>query len=75
MYDIFSFGADSIVFQCRYSRTVSADSDTTVDGPISGPIVGTGDLTYNMQVNPGLLGGNTFITISPNHHLSGISPR
>ena len=73
--DFFSFGADSIVFQCRYARSVNADSDTTVNASISGPIVGTGDLTYNMKVNPGVLGGDTHITISPNHNLSGITPR
>ena len=75
IYHIFSFGADSIVFQCRYSRSVSSNSDIVLDAPTSGPIVGNGDLTYNMQVNPGVLGGNTYITISPNHNLSGISPR
>ena len=75
IYNNFSFGADSIVFQCRYSRSVNANSDITVNAPISGPIVGTGDLTYNMEVNPGVLGGKTHITISPNHNLSEISPR
>ena len=72
---MFSFGADSIEFQCRYSRSVSANSDMAVDAPIFGPVVGTGDLTYNMEVNPGPLGGNTYITISPNHSISGISPQ
>ena len=71
----YSFGPNSIDFQCHYSRSVSANSDITVNAPISGPIVGTGDLTYNMEVNSGTLGGLTHITIAPNHNISGISPR
>ena len=47
----------------------------TVEAPPSGPTVGTGDLTYEMNVDVGALGGNTNITISPNHTIAGISPR
>ena len=38
-------------------------------------ISGEGDLTYRMDIVAGALGGNTEITISPNHNISGISPR
>ena len=72
---IFSFGRDSIELECRYSRTVSANSDFSVNAPISGPFVGTGDLNYMIDVSPGVLGGNTEVTVSPTHGISGISPR
>ena len=72
---IFSFGQDPIVLQCRYARTVTATSDVSIEAPTSGPTVGTGDLSYTMTIVAGALGGNTDITISPNHAISGISPR
>ena len=70
-----SFGQDPILLQCRYARTVSANSDVTVDAPTSGPMIGTGNLTYDMVIVAGALGGTTQVTISPNHHLTGVSPR
>ena len=54
---------------------MNANSDITVSAPQSGPTVGTGDLTYEMNVDVGALGANSNITISPNHNISGISPR
>ena len=72
---IFSFGGDAIEFECRYSRTVSANSDFSVNAPISGPFVGTGYLNYIMDVSSGILGGNTEVTVSPTHSISGISLR
>ena len=72
---IFSFSENSIVFQCKYARSVSANSQMTVAAPEQ-PIIGTGDLTYRMEIGEGItLGGDTEITISPNHSISGISPR
>ena len=70
----FSFAEDSIDFECHYARSVNANSDMTVTTPPS-IIINTGDLIYSMEVDAGPLGGNTDITISPNHSLSGISPR
>ena len=73
---IFSFSENSIVFQCKYARSVSANSQMTVAAPPEQPIIGTGDLTYRMEIGEGItLGGDTEITISPNHSISGISPR
>ena len=72
---IFSFGEGTIEFQCRYSRSVSVNSDLTVAAAPTGPTIGTGDLTYEMNVDGGSLGGTTNITISPNHNIAGISPR
>ena len=55
---------------------MSANSQMTVDAPPEQPIINTGDLTYRMEIGDGVtLGGDTEITISPNHSLSGISPR
>ena len=71
----FSFGTDPIVLQCRYARTVTATSDVSIEAPETGPTVGNGDLTYTMEVNPGILGGTTDVTISSSHSISGISPR
>ena len=70
-----AFAEDSVVFQCKYARTVSATSQMTVDGTSTEPITGEGDLTYRMEIEAGALGGDTEITISPNHNISGISPR
>ena len=73
---VFSFTENSIDFQCKYARSVSANSQMTVNAQPDEPIVGTGDLTYRMVIGDGItLGGDTEITISPNHNISGISPR
>jgi len=47
----------------------------TVGGTSTEPISGEGDLTYRMELVASALGGDTEITISPNHNISGISPR
>ena len=70
-----SFSEDSVVFQCKYARTISANSQMTVGTIGTEPITGEGDLTYRMEIEVGALGGDTEITISPNHNISGISPR
>ena len=38
------------------------------------PIVGEGDLSYNMEVTVGQLGGTTRVRILPEHSLPGIAP-
>ena len=68
------FVDDSVVFQCKYARSVNANSQMTVSDS-SETISGEGDLTYRMDIVAGALGGNTEISISPNHNISGISPR
>ena len=73
---VLSFSENSIVFACKYARTVSATSQLTAPPRPEQPIIGTGDLTYRMEIGDGItLGGDTEITISPNHNLSGIGPR
>ena len=40
-----------------------------------GAITGNGDLTYSMSVDAGYVGGNSVVTISPNHSISGVGAR
>ena len=72
-----SFGDDSIRFQCRYSRSVSATQDMSIvpEEPLSDAIEGTGELSYSMSISVGGPGGNTEITITPNHNFDEIAPR
>ena len=72
---MFSFGEDSIQFQCRYSRSVSISDDVTVIDTPTDAVVGTGDLTYSMEINVGGPGGTTDVTITPNHNFDEIAPR
>ena len=71
----FSFAEDSILFQCRYSRTVSVDDGMTVELLSSDPVVGTGDINYSLSLTVGSLGGDTQVSITRNHHLDQITPR
>ena len=71
---LFSFGNDSILFQCRYSRSVSVSQDMTItETPVA--VEGTGDLSYSMSINVGGPGGSTDVTITPNHNFGQIAPR
>ena len=71
---MFSFGEDSILFQCRYSRSVSVSQDMTItETPVA--VEGTGDLSYSMSINVGGPGGITDVTITPNHNFGQIAPR
>ena len=71
---MFSFGDDSILFQCRYSRSVSVSQDITItETPVA--VEGTGDLSYSMSINVGGPGGSTDVTITPNHNFGQIAPR
>ena len=73
---VFSFSENSIEFACKYARTVIATYNFDAPPLPDQPIIGTGDLTYRMEIGDGItLGGDTEITISPNHNLSGIAPR
>ena len=38
-------------------------------------IAANGRLTYNMSIAPGIPGGKSVITITPNHNISGIGAR
>ena len=66
---------DSLEFQCRYERSVETSSDITVSPLSNDAFVGFGDLTYSMNIDAGHLGGNSKITISPNHNIDGIGAR
>ena len=47
--------------------------------PVSLPdpesVTGHGDLTYNMNIAPGVVGGESVIKITPNHNMPGIGAR
>ena len=53
----------------------SEAGDDTDDGTIVGLAIGTGDFTYSMSINGGLLGGSTDVEITPNHNFSNVIPR
>jgi len=63
---IFSFAESSVIFQCRYSRSINVDDQMTVES--LQPEVGRGDLTYSMDITAGALGGTTTDQITPNHN-------
>ena len=63
---VLSFAEDSVVFQCRYSRSINVDDQMTVES--IQPEIGRGDLTYSMEITAGALGGTTTVQITPNHN-------
>ena len=67
-----SFAEDSLLFQCQYGRVVSASSNLSISPETEGATIGQGNLSYNMEIDVGSLGGNSIVTISPNHSLTGI---
>ena len=64
---MFSFAEDSVLFRCRYSRSINVDGSMTIDSD-SQPEDGRGDLTYSMAINAGAPGGTTTVQITPNHN-------
>ena len=72
--NILSFAEDSVVFQCRYSRSINVDDQMTVESPTQ-PEVGRGDLTYTMAITAGALGGTTRVQITPNHNFGEVGAR
>ena len=72
---MFSFGEDSIQFQCRYSRSVSVTHDMSITDTPTDAVEGTGELSYSMSITVGGPGGNTDVTITPNHNFDEIAPR
>jgi hypothetical protein len=71
---VFNSGG-SLSFQCTYGRIVSASSSITVVNPDDGTAAtGEGELSYEMTVNMGELGGVTNVSITPNHSLN-VYPR
>ena len=75
LFFIFSFGEDSIRFQCRYSRSVSVSQDMSIIDTPTDAVEGTGDLSYTMSIDVGGPGGTTEVTISPNHNFDEVAPR
>ena len=68
-----SFGQDSLQFQCQYLRQINVDDTYNVNPAAPAePIVGTGNIAYEMVVDvpSSGVGGTTTVTISPLHSLS-----
>ena len=72
---MFSFGEETIKFQCRYSRSVSVSQDMTIITTPTDAVEGTGNLSYTMSIDVGGPGGTTDVTITPNHNFDEIAPR
>ena len=69
----FRLAEKSIVFECRYSRSVSLTEGYTIEESES-PTSNRGDLSYSLSVTADLLGKNTAVSITRNHVLNQIAP-
>ena len=70
-----SWGQDTLQFQCQYLREITVDDTMSVPPPDitpGEPIVGTGNIAYEMLVDiPATgVGGTTTVTINPLHSLA-----
>ena len=67
-----SFGQDSLQFQCQYLRNIDVSDTMNIDPTQApGPIIGTGEISYEMEVvlpSSGV-GGTTTVTMRPQHNL------
>ena len=74
---ILSFAEDRIQFQCRYARTVNTDATFEVVPTFEPqPVIGNGQLAYDLNIDVGNVGGTSVVTISPNHSFGDkITPR
>ena len=52
--------------------TIASSAESSAS---SGDNIGSGELTYNMSIAAGNVGGNSVITITPNHNIPGIGAR
>ena len=68
-----SYIEDSPIFHCRRVRSADDDSDNTA--PPERTASGNGALSYSMDIEPGVPGGTTEVTMTPNFNFPGISAR
>ena len=64
---------ESIVFECRYSRSLLLTEGYTIEQ--SENATSRGNLGYSLSVTADLLGRNTDVSINRNHSLNQIIPR
>ena len=64
---LFSFAQDNLRFQCRYDRTVTTGANFDVDLTSPSPVIGIGQLAYDIEIDVGDLGGTSSVRITPNH--------
>ena len=73
---LLSFAENEIRFQCNYDRSINVDQSYQVVGDFQPqPVQGQGELSYNMEVISGELGGTTQVRVIPNHGLNQIAPK
>ena len=67
---------EALNFECRYSRTVRASVNASMtDTSESGNAFGQGEISFDMSIEMGDLGGMTKVVISPNHALHNVTAR
>ena len=54
---------------------MSVTQDMSIIDTPTEAVEGTGELSYSMSINVGGPGGNTDVTITPNHNFDEIAPR
>ena len=76
-YNQVVFNEASLNFECKYSRTVRANISvsTAETGIEDWTAYGQGQISYDLSVEMGNLGGMTKVIISPNHALSNVGAR
>ena len=68
-----SFGQNRLDFQCQYLRNIAVSDQMSIDPtPTPGPIIGTGNISYQMDVQlpASGVGGTTTVTVRPQHNLA-----
>ena len=66
------FNHGSLNFECRYPRTIEAGVSASFE-PGNGNAIGHGEISYDMSVEMGNLGGMTKVTITPIHNLPNVT--
>ena len=76
-YNQVVFNEASLNFECKYSRTVEANVSvsTAETGIEDWTAYGQGQISYDLSVEMGNLGGMTKVIISPNHALSNVGAK
>jgi len=66
----------ALSFECRYQRTVRASLNASLaETSESGNAFGQGEISFDMSIEMGNLGGMTKVVITPNHALQNVTAR
>lgn len=67
---------ESLSFECRYSRTVRASFNALLAETTENEnTLGQGEISFDMSIIMGSLGGMTKVVISPNHSLHNVTAK